>query len=87
MKNIIAFAGSNSKNSINKQLAVYAANQIKDVDVRTLDLNDFHFFRFCRIWFQSAPAGISWIHWDESTELEATGLLAQKMTVGRQHAH
>ncbi len=41
MKNIIAFAGSNSKNSINKQLAVYTANQVNDVKVTTLDLNDF----------------------------------------------
>jgi chromate reductase len=41
MKNIIAFAGSNSKNSINKQLAVYTANQIKDANVTVLDLNDF----------------------------------------------
>ena len=41
MKNIIAFAGSNSKNSINKQLAGYTANHIKDADVKVLDLNDF----------------------------------------------
>ncbi len=41
MKNIIAFAGSNSKNSINKQLATYTANQVKDADVSILDLNDF----------------------------------------------
>ncbi len=41
MKNIIAFAGSNSKNSINKQLAVYTSSLINDVDVMILDLNDF----------------------------------------------
>lgn len=41
MKNIIAFAGSNSKNSINKQLATYAANLINNADVTVLDLNDF----------------------------------------------
>lgn len=41
MKNIIAFAGSNSKESINKQLAVYAANQVKEAEVEILDLNDF----------------------------------------------
>lgn len=41
MKKIIAFAGSNSKNSINKQLAVYVANQINDVETKILDLNDF----------------------------------------------
>ena len=41
MKKIIAIGGSNSKNSINKTLAAYAANQIQDVDVVVLDLNDF----------------------------------------------
>ena len=41
MKKIIAFAGSNSKQSINKQLATYAANQIKDATVEVLDLNDY----------------------------------------------
>ena len=41
MKKIIAFAGSNSKKSINKELATYAANQLENVDVNVLDLNDF----------------------------------------------
>ena len=41
MKNIIAFAGSNSKNSINKKLATYAASLINDVQAEILDLNDF----------------------------------------------
>jgi chromate reductase, NAD(P)H dehydrogenase (quinone) len=41
MKNIIAFAGSNSKVSINKQLAVYAASLVDDVNVTVLDLNDY----------------------------------------------
>ena len=41
MKNIIAFGGSNSKNSINKKLAEYTANQIENVNVMLLDLNDF----------------------------------------------
>ena len=41
MKKVIAFAGSNSKNSINKTLATYAANQLNDVEVEVLDLNDF----------------------------------------------
>lgn len=41
MKNIIAFAGSNSKQSINKQLARYAANLVTDAQVEVLDLNDF----------------------------------------------
>lgn len=41
MKNIIAFAGSSSKNSINKQLAAYAAGLLKDTKTELLDLNDF----------------------------------------------
>lgn len=41
MKNIIAFAGSNSKTSINKQLAEYAAGLVDNADVTVLDLNDF----------------------------------------------
>lgn len=41
MKNIIAFAGSNSKNSINKQLAIYASGLVENVNVNVLDLNDF----------------------------------------------
>ncbi|MBP92672.1 MAG: NADPH-dependent FMN reductase [Flavobacteriaceae bacterium] len=43
MKKIIAFAGSNSKQSINKQLISYTANLIQDAnfEVTILDLNDF----------------------------------------------
>lgn len=41
MKNILAFAGSNSSTSINKQLAKYASSLLKDVDVNLIDLNDF----------------------------------------------
>ena len=41
MKKIIAFAGSNSKLSINKQLAVYAAGLVENVETTVLDLNDF----------------------------------------------
>ena len=41
MKKILAFAGSNSKQSINKQLTTYAASLVKDVKVTILDLNDF----------------------------------------------
>lgn len=41
MKKIIAFAGTNSKNSINKQLATHAANQLENVAIEVLDLNDF----------------------------------------------
>lgn len=38
---IVVFGGSNSKNSINKALATYTANQIDSVDISILDLNDF----------------------------------------------
>jgi chromate reductase len=38
---IIAFAGSNSQQSINKHLAAYAANQFENAVVEVLDLNDF----------------------------------------------
>ncbi|WP_179345133.1 NADPH-dependent FMN reductase [Winogradskyella ursingii] len=41
MKHIIAFAGSNSSDSINKQLATYAASLVSDVKVEVLDLNNF----------------------------------------------
>ncbi len=38
---ILAFAGSSSKKSINKQLAVYTANLFKNAEVEVLDLNDY----------------------------------------------
>ncbi|WP_250436772.1 NADPH-dependent FMN reductase [Hanstruepera flava] len=41
MKQIIALAGSNSKNSINKQLVEYASSLVDNVEVNLLDLNDF----------------------------------------------
>ncbi|MGI9543883.1 MAG: NADPH-dependent FMN reductase [Cyclobacteriaceae bacterium] len=41
MKNIVAFGASNSSQSINKQLANFAAHQLADVEVNLLDLNDF----------------------------------------------
>ncbi len=41
MDKIIAFAGSNSKSSINKQLSAYAASMLEGVEVDVLDLNDF----------------------------------------------
>ena len=41
MKKIIAFAGSNNKDSINKKLAVFTVTKIKDIEVKILDLNDF----------------------------------------------
>lgn len=38
---IIAFAGSPSKNSINKKVATYAANLFENAQVEVLDLNDY----------------------------------------------
>lgn len=40
-KKIIAFGASSSKNSINKQLATFTANQFKNTSVEILDLNDY----------------------------------------------
>lgn len=41
MKKIVALAGSSSKNSINKRLAVFTAHQIQGAEVIEIDLNDF----------------------------------------------
>jgi NAD(P)H-dependent FMN reductase len=41
MKKILAMAGSNSSQSINKKLAVYAAGLVGEVEVVQVDLNDF----------------------------------------------
>lgn len=38
---ITAFAGSSSKNSINRQLVNFTLSQFKDVQIELLDLNDF----------------------------------------------
>lgn len=40
-KKIIAFGASNSKNSINKQLAEYTASQLTAIESTILDLNNF----------------------------------------------
>ena len=40
-RNILAFAGSNSSKSINKQLATYASTLVDNANVTILDLNDF----------------------------------------------
>ena len=40
-KKIVAFGASNSKNSINKKLATFAASQIENTEITILDLNDF----------------------------------------------
>ena len=41
MKKILAFGASSSRNSINKQLATYAASLFQDATVEVLDLNDY----------------------------------------------
>lgn len=40
-KKILAFGASNSKHSINRKLATFAANQIINAEINILDLNDF----------------------------------------------
>lgn len=40
-KKILAFGASNSSTSINRKLAIYAANQVADAEITILDLNDF----------------------------------------------
>ncbi|MEO1416464.1 MAG: NAD(P)H-dependent oxidoreductase [Bacteroidota bacterium] len=40
-KSMLVFGASNSRQSINKQLAVFAANQLTDVQLEIVDLNDF----------------------------------------------
>ena len=46
MKKIIAFGASSSKQSINKQLATFAANQFQNASVEILDLNDYEMPNF-----------------------------------------
>ncbi|WP_242204537.1 NADPH-dependent FMN reductase [Aestuariivivens insulae] len=41
MKYVLAFAGSSSKQSINKQLVTYAASLVEHAKVEVLDLNDY----------------------------------------------
>ena len=41
MKRIIALGASNSKNSINKKFAYWAARKIKDAEVELIDLNNY----------------------------------------------
>jgi chromate reductase, NAD(P)H dehydrogenase (quinone) len=38
---LLAFAASNSRKSINKQLVAYAASLVEDAEVEVLDLNDY----------------------------------------------
>jgi len=40
-KKLVAFGASSSKNSINKKLANFAANQVDGASINLLDLNDF----------------------------------------------
>lgn len=41
MKNIIAIVGSNSKQSINKQLIQYTLGEMENVNIISIDLNDY----------------------------------------------
>lgn len=39
--NLLAFAASSSKNSINKQLVTYVASLVENANIEVLDLNDY----------------------------------------------
>ena len=41
MKKVLAFGASNSKHSINKRFAVFAANSFENVEIHIADLNDY----------------------------------------------
>lgn len=41
MKKVLVFGASSSKNSINKQLATYAATKFDNIETNLIDLNDF----------------------------------------------
>ncbi len=41
MKTVITIAGSNSQKSINKRLVNYTANQLEQVNIMSIDLNDY----------------------------------------------
>jgi len=41
MKKILAFGASSSKKSINRKFALYAASKLEDVEVVSIDLNDY----------------------------------------------
>ena len=41
MKKILAIPGSNSSESINKELAIYVANQTKNAEVEVINLNEY----------------------------------------------
>lgn len=41
MKKVMVLGGSNSKTSINKKLAIYAASHLKNATIQIVDLNDF----------------------------------------------
>jgi NAD(P)H-dependent FMN reductase len=45
--NVLAFGASNSRQSINKQLAGYVASLVPGADVELIDLNDFDSARLC----------------------------------------
>lgn len=41
MKKVVTIAGSNSQNSINKMLIEYTGTLLEDVEILTIDLNDY----------------------------------------------
>jgi len=45
-KKVLVFGASNSRQSINKKLAGYAASQLEDVEINLIDLNDYEMSLF-----------------------------------------
>jgi chromate reductase len=73
MKKIIAFGASSSKNSINKQLAIYAAEQFENASVEVLDLNDYEMPIFSMD--KETESGIPELAQDFYTKLGSADLL------------
>lgn len=73
MKKIIAFGASSSKESINKQLATYAAGQFENAEVEVLDLNDYEMPIFSTD--KEAASGIPDLATDFYAKLGAADLL------------
>ncbi|MEZ4978585.1 MAG: NAD(P)H-dependent oxidoreductase [Chitinophagales bacterium] len=70
---VLAFAGSSSRNSINKQLVEFARAQFKEEETKILDLNDYEMPIFSID--KEKSAGIPQLAFDFSAEIEACDLL------------
>ncbi|WP_300978134.1 NADPH-dependent FMN reductase [Flavobacterium sp.] len=73
MKKILAFGASSSANSINKQLATYAAHQFANATVEVLDLNDYEMPIFSED--KEAKTGIPQLAHDFLTKLGSADVI------------